>query len=870
MTDFVSKRIEKIKFGILSPAMIKKMAVVKIITPDTHDTDGYPIKAGLMDPRMGVIDPGLRCRTCKSKMGDCPGHPGFIDLARPVLHVGYTKMVYNILRATCKACSRPLIQQAKIDEYKNKIKNNLGGLEELETILSEVLKECRKAKKCPHCEEPQEKIKLDKPTTLMEGAQRLMPTETRERLEKMPDDDIPLFGLHPETSRPEWMVLTVLPVPPVTTRPSITLETGERSEDDLTHKLVDILRLNQRLRENIEAGAPHLIVEDQWELVQYHVTTYLDNEVTGVPTARHRSGRPLKTLKQRLKGKEGRFRHSLAGKRVDFSARTVVSPDPNISIDEVGIPFEIATEMTIPERVTELNKESLKELIMVGANTHPGANYVIRPDGKKKKVTDENKEELIEEIDLGYVVERHLKDGDIVLFNRQPSLHRMSIMAHKVRVLPYKTFRLNLCVCAPYNADFDGDEMNLHVPQTEEARTEARMLMAVQTQIRSPRFAGPIIGAIHDHITGLYFLTSSEFSENEAAYILARANYTGPVPKAVNGNVSGKVLFSLFLLDGISLNFKSKKCRNCGECKKSKCPYDEYVVIQKGQLRHGIIDEKAVGALSGRLVDEILRKYGPSKVREFLDGVTKLGIAYLDHVGFTTGLDEEDLPQDAKEEIKKALKKAEDKVNELVQKYRSGALKPSKGKTVTDTLEELIMIELNSSRNKAGEIAEKHLKETNFAVAMAKTGARGSQLNITQMSACIGQQAVRGKRIMRGYYNRTLSHFKAGDLGSKAHGFVSNSYKSGMSPDEFFLHAMGGRESLTDTAMRTPKSGYLQRRLINALQDVIVDYNEVVRDGRGVVIQFKYGEDGIDPAKSDHGRGVSIKKAVRDVIIEEK
>ena len=180
------------------------------------------------------------------------------------------------------------------------------------------------------------------------------------------------------------------------------------------------------------------------------------------------------------------------------------------------------------------------------------------------------------------------------------------------------------------------------------------------------------------------------------------------------------------------------------------------------------------------------------------------------------------------------------------------------------------MIELNSSRNKAGEIAEKHLKETNFAVAMAKTGARGSQLNITQMSACIGQQAVRGKRIMRGYYNRTLSHFKAGDLGSKAHGFVSNSYKSGMSPDEFFLHAMGGRESLTDTAMRTPKSGYLQRRLINALQDVIVDYNEVVRDGRGVVIQFKYGEDGIDPAKSDHGRGVSIKKAVRDVIIEEK
>ena len=259
-----------------------------------------------------------------------------------------------------------------------------------------------------------------------------MPTEIKEWFEKIPDDDIFLFGLKPESSRPEWAILTVVPVPPVTTRPSITLETGERSEDDLTHKLVDIIRLNQRLRENIEAGAPHLIIEDQWELVQYHVTTYLDNEVTGVPTARHRSGRPLKTLKQRLKGKEGRFRHSLAGKRVDFSARTVVSPDPNISIDEVGIPFKIAKEMTIPERITPGNKETMRELVLVGPDKYPGANYLIRPDGKRKKITEENKEELAEEIELGYLVERHLRDNDIVLFNRQPSLHRMSIMAHRV------------------------------------------------------------------------------------------------------------------------------------------------------------------------------------------------------------------------------------------------------------------------------------------------------------------------------------------------------------------------------------------------------------------------------------------------------
>jgi len=851
--DFISKKIAGIKFGILSPKMVKKMAVVKIVTPDTHDTDGYPIKSGLMDPRMGVIDPGLRCRTCKSKMGDCPGHFGYIELARPVIHTGYAKMVYNILRATCKECSRVLMPQKKIDEYNERLQSTLGS-GEFEEIVAEAIKEAKKHKKCSHCKATKHKIKLDKPTTFNESNYRIMPTEVRERLEKIPDDDIIIFGLNPEWSRPEWMVLTLLPVPPVTTRPSITLETGERSEDDLTHKLVDIIRLNQRLRENIEAGAPHLIIEDQWELVQYHVTTYLDNEVTGVPTARHRSGRPLKTLKQRLKGKEGRFRSSLAGKRVDFSARTVISPDPNISIDEVGIPYQIAKEMTIPERITVSNKEIIKELVLKGPNKYPGANYVIRPDGKRKRITEDNVEELAEELDAGYVVERHLRDGDIVLFNRQPSLHRMSIMAHRVRVLPYLTFRLNLSVCAPYNADFDGDEMNLHVPQTEEARTEARLLMSVQTQIRSPRFAGPIIGAIHDHITGLYFLTTNEFTEKQANDVLTKAGYTGNLIKSKDKKVHGRDIFSAFIPKGIFLKFKTKT--------------GDVVIVKDGQMLQGFIDDRAVGAMGGKLLDEVLRKYGPAAVKDFLDGVTKLGIIYLDMVGFTTGLDDEDLPENVRKELAEVMKKAERRVGELVQEYRDGRLKPSKGKSVTDTLEELIAIELNKARNSAGELAEKYLKKNNFALAMAKTGARGSLLNITQMSACIGQQVVRGKRIMRGYDNRTLPHFKTGDLGAKSHGFVKTNYKSGMDPIEFFFHAMGGRESLTDTAMRTPKSGYLQRRLINAMQDIVVDYNETVRDGRGIVVQFKYGDDGVDPSKSDHGRSVNVTKVIKDVVGE--
>ncbi|MGL4670266.1 MAG: DNA-directed RNA polymerase subunit A', partial [Methanobacteriaceae archaeon] len=356
----------------MAPENIRTMSVAKIETPDTYDEDGYPIENGLMDPRLGVIDPSLRCRTCGSKGGECQGHFGSINLARPVIHVGFGDTIHKILRSVCNSCSQILLDDYELGEYKTKLEN-LADTNITNDVIKEVYITARKDV-CPHCGEEQEPIKIDKPISIIEGDYKLTASEVREKLEKISDADAFILGVNPEVARPEWMVLTVLPVPPVTVRPSITLETGERSEDDLTHKLVDILRINQRLVENMEAGAPQLIVEDLWELLQYHVTTYFDNEASGVPPARHRSGRPLKTLAQRLKGKEGRFRSNLSGKRVNFSARTVISPDPNISINEVGVPEMIAKEVTVPVHVNEWNIDKVKEYIMNGPDIHPGAN----------------------------------------------------------------------------------------------------------------------------------------------------------------------------------------------------------------------------------------------------------------------------------------------------------------------------------------------------------------------------------------------------------------------------------------------------------------------------------------------------------------
>ncbi|ERH06967.1 MAG: DNA-directed RNA polymerase subunit A [Halonotius sp. J07HN4] len=935
MSTQTPKQLGGIDFGLMDPETYRDISATKVITADTYDDDGYPIDMGLMDPRLGVIDPGLECRTCGQHSGSCPGHFGHIELAAPVIHVGFTTLIRRLLRATCRECGRLTLTQIEMEEFRDELDRAEDLGKDPDTVLKAAVRQARKAGTCPHCGEPQADIKHEKPTTYYEvqdvlsgeyseiiaeamqpdeddeddegmspqalsdetgipldrinqilggefrpreegrralekaldvdlteeDMNKLMASDIRDWFEAIPDDDIEVLGIDAADSRPEWMIMTVLPVPPVTARPSITLDNGQRSEDDLTHKLVDIIRINQRFMENREAGAPQLIIEDLWELLQYHVTTFVDNEISGTPPARHRSGRPLKTLSQRLKGKEGRFRGSLSGKRVNFSARTVISPDPTLSLNEVGVPDRVASEMTITINVTDRTLEDAKQYVANGPETHPGANYVKRPDGRRLKVTEKNCEELATKIDAGWEVNRHLIDGDIVIFNRQPSLHRMSIMAHEVVVMPYKTFRLNTTVCPPYNADFDGDEMNMHALQTEESRAEARVLMRVQEQMLSPRFGENIIGAIQDHISGTYLLTNDNptFTETQALDLL-RATQVDELPEPDGEDETGpywtgRTVFSLLLPDELNLEFDSSA--------------GDTVVIEDGQLLQGTIDEDAVGAFGGEIVDTIVKQHSETRGRIFVNEVASLAMRAIMHFGFSIGIDDESIPPAADKQVDEAIDTANDQVGELIESYRAGDLESLPGRTVDETLEMKIMQTLGKARDSAGEIAEEHFGDDNPAVVMARSGARGSMLNLTQMAGCVGQQAVRGERINRGYEDRTLAHYEPNDLSAEAHGFVENSYRGGLTPREFFFHAMGGREGLVDTAVRTSKSGYLQRRLINALSELEVQYDGTVRDTSDRVVQFEFGEDGTSPVKvsSDEDFEVDV-EGITDRVLE--
>ncbi|MHA2131981.1 MAG: DNA-directed RNA polymerase subunit A', partial [Promethearchaeota archaeon] len=741
-------------------------------------------------------------------------------MARPVIHVGYAKKVLKVLRSICPECSRLMLTEEEKEKFRlDQIKHRKLFFEGDEDAAKIVFKRARKAKNCPNCNAIKKKIVIEKPTTFYEeeegkGSRRITPIEILERLKKVSDLDLRILGISPENARLEWVIFTVLPIPPVCARPSITLDSGIRSEDDLTHKLVDVIRINQRLRENIDAGAPHLIVEDLWELLQYHITTYFDNQVSGIPPARHRSGRALRTLTQRLKGKEGRFRSNLSGKRVDFSARSVISPNPYISINDVGVPIEIAKILTIPTNVNDWNIEEMKQMVLNGPFHHPGANYIIRNDRRRIDLRYvKNRKIIADMLAPGFTVERHLSEGDLVLFNRQPSLHRMSIMAHEVKIMDGRTFRLNLTVCPPYNADFDGDEMNLHVPQSEEARTEAELLLKVQEHILSPRYGGPILGGIQDFISSVFQFTSvnSLYNKKDALKLL----YTGgifnhnpdfsldhltPITTDPEPLYSGKDIFSSLFPDDLNLKVKSKFCKKCDVCEEENCAYDAYVVIKNGRLVTGTIDENSFGAEQpNSILQRIIKDHGNARGRLFLDSATKMLLYVIRQNGMTMGLDEVYVHGHASEEIETILKEANDESYKLIDAFYDNdttILKRAPGRSMRETLELRIRQVLAEARKQAEEVAAEFIGDEAHSVIMTKSGARGNILNLGQMSAVVGQQAIRGERINRGYSSRTLPHFKVDDLSPKSRGFVSSSYRNGLKPAEFFFHAMGGREGL--------------------------------------------------------------------------
>ncbi|KAG0244439.1 DNA-directed RNA polymerase II subunit rpb1 [Actinomortierella wolfii] len=878
------RRVDCVQFGILSPEEIKNMSVAKIEHAELIDEGTKrPKIGGLHDPRMGTINRNFKCQTCSEGMAECPGHFGHIELAKPVYLNGFLTKVKKILECVCYSCSKlkvddsnsKFVRAKRIKDPKVRLKyvwelckskmvceggDEIDGEMGEEPEYDEQGNPLPKKKSHGGCGHRQPVFRKEglglsvnfkanaNDDSQPEGKRTLTPSDAYHILKRISDEDVAAMGLSPEFARPEWMIMTVLPVPPLAVRPSIQMDGSSTGEDDLTHKLFAIIKTNADVFRCMQDGTPAHLLQQHENLLQYHVATYMDNDIAGQPAAAHKNGRPLKSIRARLKGKEGRLRGNLMGKRVDFSARTVITGDPNLSIDEVGVPRSIARTLTYPELVTPYNIDKLQELVRNGPTEHPGAVYVIRDDGQRIDLRW-NKREV--PLQLGWKVERHINDGDVVIFNRQPSLHKMSMMGHRIRVMPYSTFRLNLSVTSPYNADFDGDEMNLHVPQSVETRAELTEICMVPKQIVSPQSNKPVMGIVQDTLCGIRKFTkrdcflSKDLVMNLVMWVPGWEGFL-PTPAILKPKPlwTGKQILSMVIPKGINcITYHSTHPDNEDT---DISPGDTKVIVENGELLAGIVCKKTVGTSGGGLIHVIMNQHGPEVAKTFFNGCQTVVNYWLLQNGFSIGIGDTVADRETVIGITSIISNAKANVAELILQAQQDKLECKPGMTLRETFESNVNKVLNTARDDAGKMAQQSLREDNNVKQMVVAGSKGSYINVSQMTACVGQQNVEGKRIPFGFKYRTLPHFTKDDHSPESRGFVENSYLRGLTPQEFFFHAMGGREGLIDTAVKTAETGYIQRRLVKALEDVMVKYDGTVRNSLGHVIQFCYGEDGMD------------------------
>jgi len=458
-----SSRIIGVQFSILSPEEIRKNSVVEVTSRDTY-INNKPVIGGLFDPRMGVLEPGLICPTDGLTYIDTPGYFGHIEMARPVLFIQHLKEIMKITKCVCFKCSKLLINKS---QHKHVLDRPANDRWDYVTGLAAKVKRCGETTDdgCG-CKQP-DKIKLEGMASIFavwekmgtEDADgdkkvsiRLTPEILLKIFKRISDEDVHFMGMSPTWSRPEWMICQVLPVPPPAVRPSVKHDAQQRSEDDLTHIYSNILKTNSDLFNKIKDNANTNVIEGLTTVLQYFVAMIVNNKVKGAVPMAQRSGRPLQCIMSRLNSKNGRIRGNLMGKRVDFSARSVITGDPNLSIRQLGVPKKIATNITKPVVVNDLNRDFLTKLVQNGPDVYPGAKILERANGEHISLRYVDRVSL--RLNNGDIVHRHMMDGDAVLFNRQPSLHRMSMMCHIVKVMEKgDTFRMNVGDTKPYNAD---------------------------------------------------------------------------------------------------------------------------------------------------------------------------------------------------------------------------------------------------------------------------------------------------------------------------------------------------------------------------------------------------------------------------------
>ena len=673
---------------------------------------------------------------------------------------------------------------------------------------------------------------------------------------RISDEDVHFMGFSPVWSRPDWMICTVLPIAPPAVRPSVKHDAQQRSEDDLTHIYSNIIKTNNYLKDKLSSGADvnSSAIEMSTEILQHSIAMIANNKIKGVAPMAQRSGRPLQCIMGRINSKNGRIRGNLMGKRVDFSARSVITGDPNLSIRQLGVPLKIAKNITKPVMVNDRNRNFLLQLVLTGPDEWPGAKILERKNGVNVSLRYVDRTNI--SLENGDIVHRHMMDGDVVLFNRQPSLHRMSMMGHIVRVMHIgDTFRMNVGDTKPYNADFDGDEMNLHMPQSIMAETELRLLAAIPYQMISPTNNTPIIGIFQDSLLGSYRFTRNEikFSRQEAMNLLSRfPNVDIPALLACGEEVTNfQILSQIF--PKMSIKYPTKLFNaDINTEDKDPSTSNNIFEVRNGEYIRGQLEKSVLGSATKGVLHRICNDFGQMTCADFNDNLQNIITEYMKRSSFSVGMSDLMADQTTQKNILQVIETLKVNVQQLIDQVHLGIFENKTANTNIEDFETQVNNILNKATNEAGKIGNKSLSKDNRFVMIVESGSKGSAINITQMISCLGQQNVDGKRIPYGFDSRTLPHYTKFDDAPNARGFVENSYISGLTAPELFFHAMGGRIGLIDTAVKTSQTGYIQRRLSKGLEDL-------------KIIQFTYGDDGFDSTKVESQKLPLVEMSIHDI-----
>jgi DNA-directed RNA polymerase beta' subunit len=894
------QNIDSISFGVYSAKQVLAVSVCEITSSKKNTEHGT-----VYDPRMGTTISGQMCETCGENAIDCPGHFGHIALAEPIPHPLFCKKIAAFLSCICFKCYRLLLQEDQI---------HIEGIDELkgEKRFGRVIEKIKKVDFCCRMTESGKVCGHDKPQIKFSPTDATFSTvyanmetlplesdEIKHIFENITDDDVRMCGFDPEYMHPRNLIITNLMVLPPIDRPYVKTD-DKVCDDDLTNQYIEIVKYNNTLIEKCditESMRQRLIGS-----IRFRILTTFNN---GLGRAKQSTnGRPIKGIKERLTGKDGQIRNNMMGKRCDQTARTVIGPGPNLKLGELGFPRVMADTLTIPVRVAIFNIKYLQSLvddgkiktvikpdgvtvidlkrykrgtrILQGDEIHRAGEIIIVKDAKQHEIfpgdqLKRNGKMLLHTkpanrkytIHIGWVVNRQLQDGDYVLLNRQPTLHKASMMAMRIKISDVKTLQMNLAITKPFNADFDGDEMNIHVPQSLEAQVELKYLSFSHWNLISPQHSKPNMAIVQDSLLGAYQMTNGpvKLSKDKffnivmklnappwiesssyimpTEFILERMNQIRIVLKSIGRKAqcyNGHGLISMFLPPDFNYTKKNDQRDDQPD-----------VCVRKGVMYAGVIDKSIVGSSHNSIHQLLYKEYNAETAVYFIDCIQFVTTEFLLVKGFSVGLGDCLIPE--------ATRGKQQEIEDVIQKCYVEAEGIKKVTTHPNIREIRINATLNKAKDIGLRIAKDALAEDNNFISTVKSGSKGDFFNITQITGLLGQQNLKGKRVpcLLNNGRRSLPHYPYDitDMRSEyeSRGFIDRGFLVGLNPRQFFFHAMSGREGICDTAMGTATSGYMQRRIVKLTEDIKIHNDGTVRDDTGRLYQFAYGGHGYDPTK---------------------